>query len=82
MTRGLSPPARGVQTLLTWVLRAPPALLPRWRQVIRKERACGVVPTAPTIYEVLEELAITVQVGGRGRRAACCCYWWWWWWWC
>lgn len=30
-------------------------------QVIRKERACGVVPTAPTIYEVLEELAITVQ---------------------
>ena len=37
-------------------------------QVIRKERACGVVPTAPTIYEVLEELAITVQVGA-GREA-------------
>ncbi|KAI3438181.1 hypothetical protein D9Q98_000618 [Chlorella vulgaris] len=30
-------------------------------EVIRKERACGVVPTVPTIYEVLEELAITVQ---------------------
>ncbi|KAL4452320.1 hypothetical protein ABPG75_007982 [Micractinium tetrahymenae] len=30
-------------------------------QVIRKERAVGVVPTGPTIYEVLEELAITVQ---------------------
>jgi hypothetical protein len=30
-------------------------------QVVRKERACGVVPTGPTIYEVLEELAITVQ---------------------
>lgn len=29
--------------------------------VLRKERAVGVVPTAPTIYEVLEELAITVQ---------------------
>jgi IMP and pyridine-specific 5'-nucleotidase len=30
--------------------------------VVRKERAVGVVPTAPTIYEVLEELAISVQV--------------------
>ncbi|PSC72200.1 IMP-specific 5-nucleotidase [Micractinium conductrix] len=30
-------------------------------QVIRKERAVGVVPTSTTIYEVLEELAITVQ---------------------
>lgn len=33
-------------------------------QVIRKERAVGVVPTQATIYEVLEDLAITVQVGG------------------
>lgn len=30
-------------------------------QVVKKERAVGVVPTEPTIYEVLEELAITVQ---------------------
>ncbi len=30
-------------------------------QVLKKERAVGVVPTEPTIYEVLEELAITVQ---------------------
>ena len=30
-------------------------------QVIRKERAVGVVPQVPTVYEVLEELAITVQ---------------------
>jgi IMP and pyridine-specific 5'-nucleotidase len=30
-------------------------------QVVRKERAVGVVPAAATIYEVLEELAITVQ---------------------
>ena len=30
-------------------------------QVIRKERAVGVVPLAPTVYEVLEELAISVQ---------------------
>lgn len=30
-------------------------------QVIRKERAVGVVPLAPTVYEVLEEIVITVQ---------------------
>ncbi len=30
--------------------------------VVRKERAVGVVPLAPTVYEVLEEMAITVQV--------------------
>lgn len=30
-------------------------------QVIRKERAVGVVPQAPTVYEVLEEIVITVQ---------------------
>eukprot|EP00884_Botryococcus_braunii_P003359 jgi/Botrbrau1/13023/Bobra.0389s0016.1 len=30
-------------------------------QVVRKERAVGVVPLAPTVYEVLEEMAITVQ---------------------
>lgn len=31
-------------------------------QLLRKERAVGVVPQASTIYEVLEELAIAVQV--------------------
>lgn len=30
-------------------------------QVVRKERAAGVVPQRGTVYEVLEELAITVQ---------------------
>lgn len=30
--------------------------------VVRKERAVGVVPRLPTVYEVLEELAITAQV--------------------
>ena len=30
-------------------------------QLIRKPRAVGVVPTEPTIYEVLEEIALTVQ---------------------
>ncbi|CAM6103264.1 unnamed protein product [Calypogeia fissa] len=30
--------------------------------LIRKPRAVGVVPTEPTIYEVLEEMALTVQV--------------------
>jgi IMP and pyridine-specific 5'-nucleotidase len=40
-------------------------------QVIRKERAVGVVPTAPTIYEVLEELAITVQTRLDSRLPFC-----------
>jgi hypothetical protein len=30
--------------------------------VIRKERAVGIVPQGITIYEVLEELTLTVQV--------------------
>jgi hypothetical protein len=30
-------------------------------QVVRKERAVGVVPQVPTVYEVLEEIAITAQ---------------------
>lgn len=30
-------------------------------QVVRKERAAGVMPQRGTVYEVLEELAITVQ---------------------
>jgi IMP and pyridine-specific 5'-nucleotidase len=30
-------------------------------QVLRKERAVGVLPLVPTIYEVLEELTLTVQ---------------------
>ena len=30
-------------------------------QVVRKERAAGIVPQRGTVYEVLEELAITVQ---------------------
>eukprot|EP00879_Flechtneria_rotunda_P025689 GHRR01027325.1.p1 GENE.GHRR01027325.1~~GHRR01027325.1.p1 ORF type:complete len:167 (+),score=51.82 GHRR01027325.1:126-626(+) len=30
-------------------------------QMVRKTRSVGVIPTQPTIYEVLEELAISVQ---------------------
>ena len=30
-------------------------------QVVRKERAVGVLPQTSTIYEVLEELAYTVK---------------------
>ncbi|CAG9464396.1 unnamed protein product [Pedinophyceae sp. YPF-701] len=30
-------------------------------QLIRKERAVGVVPSEPAVYEVLEEMAITLQ---------------------
>jgi len=38
--------------------------------VVRKERAVGVVPLAPTVYEVLEEMAITVQVELGAAAAA------------
>jgi IMP and pyridine-specific 5'-nucleotidase len=31
-------------------------------QVIRKERAVGIIPTNSTLYEVLEDLAITVDM--------------------
>ena len=31
------------------------------QHIVRKERAVGIIPGAPTIYEVLEEMAITVQ---------------------
>lgn len=30
-------------------------------QIVRKERAVGAIPEVPTVYEVLEEMAITVQ---------------------
>jgi len=33
--------------------------------VLRKERAVGVIPTGPTIYEVLEDLAIATQLNLR-----------------
>lgn len=34
-------------------------------EVVRKPRAVGAVPREPTIYEVLEELALTVQVSDQ-----------------
>ena len=43
------------ETLKTLYPRPGPA------QAVRKERAVGVVPAVPTVYEVLEELAITAQ---------------------
>ena len=52
---------------------SPSSPPPHPPQVIRKERAVGVVPTSTTIYEVLEELAITVQVCAR----ACAFRLWW-----
>ena len=30
-------------------------------QMVRKERAVGAIPQVPTVYEVLEEMAITVS---------------------
>ena len=38
---------------------------------MRKARAVGVVPTAPTIYEVREDLAITVQQGLFSKLPFC-----------
>ncbi|GAB4818971.1 hypothetical protein N2152v2_006017 [Parachlorella kessleri] len=40
-------------------------------EVVKKERAVGVVPTEATIYEVLEELAITVQMQLSSRVPFC-----------
>merc|ERR1712110_663197 len=35
-------------------------------QLIRKDRAVGIVPTSPTLYETLEEMALTVQYALQG----------------
>jgi IMP and pyridine-specific 5'-nucleotidase len=37
--------------------------------VIRKPRACGVVPTGPVIYETLEEIALACQARGLGQTS-------------
>ena len=37
------------------------ACVSAYLQVVRKERAVGVVPAVPTVYEVLEEIVFTVQ---------------------
>jgi IMP and pyridine-specific 5'-nucleotidase len=42
--------------------------------VVRKDRAVGVVPAQPTVYEVLEELAITVQVELAGAALPFCAF--------
>lgn len=55
--------------------RSPSAVPPTAAaQVIRKERAVGVVPMRPTVYEVLEELAITVQVHLAETRVPFCAF--------
>ena len=43
-------------------------------EVIQKERAVGVVPTGSTIYEVLEEMAITVQMHLGERSVPFCAF--------
>lgn len=58
-------PEREVQTLLSdaeCALKSAAARLRVPVEIIRKPRAVGVVPKEPTIYEVLEEMALTVQV--------------------
>jgi hypothetical protein len=39
--------------------------------VIRKPRSVGVVPTGPTIYEVLEDLALTVKTNLASNLPFC-----------
>lgn len=43
-------------------------------EVIRKPRAVGVIPKEPTIYEVLEEMALTVQVQLVGANLPFCAF--------
>lgn len=43
-------------------------------KIVRKPRAVGAVPCEPTIYEVLEELALTVQVQLIGSRLPFCAF--------
>lgn len=43
-------------------------------QILRKERAVGAIPMAPTIYEVLEDLAITVQTMLIGSKVPYCAF--------
>ena len=43
-------------------------------QVLRKPRACGVVPTGPVIYETLEEIALAVQSELAGSTLPFCAF--------
>ncbi|KAI5068033.1 hypothetical protein GOP47_0016378 [Adiantum capillus-veneris] len=43
-------------------------------EIIRKPRAVGVIPKEPTIYEVLEEMALTVQVQLVGAKLPFCAF--------
>eukprot|EP00873_Tetraselmis_striata_P021263 jgi/Tetstr1/441527/TSEL_029757.t1 len=43
-------------------------------QILRKERAVGIVPRASTVYEVLEDLAITVHTGLIGSKVPYCAF--------
>ncbi|MCO5580305.1 hypothetical protein L7F22_034171 [Adiantum nelumboides] len=43
-------------------------------EFIRKPRAVGVIPKEPTIYEVLEEMALTVQVQLVGAKLPFCAF--------
>ncbi|KAH7444603.1 hypothetical protein KP509_02G084900 [Ceratopteris richardii] len=42
--------------------------------IVRKPRAVGVIPKEPTIYEVLEEMALTVQVQLVGSKLPFCAF--------
>ena len=43
-------------------------------QVVRKPRACGVVPTGPVIYETLEEIALAMQSELAGSTLPFCAF--------
>ncbi|GLC52785.1 hypothetical protein PLESTB_000668100 [Pleodorina starrii] len=42
--------------------------------IIRKNRAVGIVPTQPTIYEVLEDIALTIQTQLVSPRVPFCAF--------
>eukprot|EP00250_Pteridium_aquilinum_P006963 c16778_g1_i1 orf=141-1703(+) len=66
-----------INELLTDAERALKSAAARLRvpvDIVRKPRAVGVIPKEPTIYEVLEEMALTVQVQLVGANLPFCAF--------
>lgn len=43
-------------------------------QLLRKERSVGILPQQPTIYEVLEDIALSAQHHLMGSKIPCCAF--------
>lgn len=43
-------------------------------QLLRKERSVGILPQQPTIYEVLEDIALSAQHHLTGSKVPCCAF--------